>query len=347
MSNANRHPYVFSYPEIIGLFITFLTILFLLHHENDLEKLVLKESSNYDLTAIYLENMLKHDPKNEKLMLALATTAQKSGNIDLSMKLLTVLKNTKDKSILDKMDKIRYYLLKNRMEHLSKSEKIIAKEDMNKILTNIFNKPLKSMSFIKEWYDEAMWLNDFRSAYRLTTLALKNEEDSYWLKQHYLLALKLHYDEEAEKTFKKLLKFDLSHKEDWLKEIYYSASDNEEYKEAEVILLKLKSISPTWEGEHAQLALRMREYAKASKIYLSLFKKSEDYEVKKAFFIKAINALQYGNLYDEAVSLAKQYDKTYIHDPMMREFFLKLYLSANDLEAASDFSQELLKEGIK
>jgi len=340
-----KRSYVFSYPEIAGLFIAFVVVLFLLYPENRLEEQVMLESSNYDLTVMYLENMLKHDPKNEALMLALAKTAQKSGNIDLSMKLLGVLHNTKDKALLEEIETVKYYLLKHDLEHLSTTEKAKTIKEVHRLLTNISARPFKTLENIKQWYDEAIWLKDDTLAYQLTSKALQKDTTPYWLKQHYTLALKLNHTEQAHRTLEKLLKFDPRHKENWLKDMYYNASNNALYQEAENILIKLETISSFWKVEHAALALRMREYHKASEIYLSLFKEAEDAKVKRKWLIKALESLQYGNLMDDAVHLAKRYEQTYLDDDMMTEMFLKLYLRANDLEAASDLSKKLLNKG--
>ena len=346
-SVKTEHSYVFSYPEIIGLFISFVVVLFLLYNGNHLEERVLQENSNYDLTVIYLENMLKQDPKNENLMLALAKTTQKSGNTDLSMKLLTVLVHTKNQAILEEIDTLKYYLLKETVPHLSKEKKEETLKEMNQLLISITNRPLKNMTEIKQLYDEAIWIKNNSLAYKLTSLAIEKESDPYWLKQRYALALKLHHTQEAQNTLQKLLMYDMGHKEEWLKEIYYHASNNGRYKDAEKILKKLEGITSLWKVEHAGLAIRMREYHKASEIYLSLSNETDDQKVKKMYLIKALQALQYGNLSSDAVTLAKKYENIYLNDPEMRELFLKLYLSADDLEAASNFSKKLLKKGIK
>ena len=91
---------VMSYSGILGVFLLFALVLYLLYPKEMLEQNVLKESSNYDLTEIYLENMLRQDPDNTELMIALANTAIESGNIDLATRLLKVLETSKDEAVL-------------------------------------------------------------------------------------------------------------------------------------------------------------------------------------------------------------------------------------------------------
>ena len=64
--------FVATYKEIAIVFISFALILFFLYPKDILKENVLTEESNYDLSVLYLKNMLRHDPQNEVLMLALA-----------------------------------------------------------------------------------------------------------------------------------------------------------------------------------------------------------------------------------------------------------------------------------
>lgn len=344
MSNVNnKRLYVFSYPEVLGIFMMFSVVLYLLFYENKLEEQVMKESSNYDLTVAYLENMLKQDPKNEELLLALAKAVQKSGNVDLSSKLLNTLSNSKNQLLLQEVEALQYYQYKYNIQNYSKDIQKEQSAKMKIILQNFSNKTFTDISDVKQWYEEAIWMDNYESAYMLTQKATKlKPNDIYWLKNNYYIASKLDKDKEATKALERLLILDSKNKEEWLIELYYRAVENKDFKWAESLVIQLEKISPKWKLNHASLLLRMGNFAKAADIYESLIKDEENKKIKKVLLMKAIESLQFGNMMPQAVTLAKKYEKSYIDDREMMKKFLKLYMSADDLEAASSLSLELL-----
>ena len=113
MSSVNNSKeYVASYKELIITFLVFCIILFMLYPKDLIKEQILAENSNYDLSMLYLKNMLKNDPSNESLMLLLASQSLRSGKKDLAYKLLELLHNSKDKTVRYKAFRESYILAK-------------------------------------------------------------------------------------------------------------------------------------------------------------------------------------------------------------------------------------------
>ena len=79
VDNEIEKVYVATYKELIFTFIVFSIILIVLYPKDLLKEQILAEKSNYDLSMLYLENLLDHDPNNESLMLILAEQSLRTG----------------------------------------------------------------------------------------------------------------------------------------------------------------------------------------------------------------------------------------------------------------------------
>ncbi|MDQ7066894.1 MAG: hypothetical protein Q9M40_02205 [Sulfurimonas sp.] len=88
--------YVITYKELIFTFLMFSVILIVLFPKDILKEQILAENSNYDLSMLYLKNLLKHSPEDESLMLILAEQSLRSGKRDLSLRLLELLLQSKN-----------------------------------------------------------------------------------------------------------------------------------------------------------------------------------------------------------------------------------------------------------
>ncbi len=340
---------VITYPEIIGLFITFIAILYLLYPKAMLEKQVLLESSNYDLTTAYLENMLRLDPSNKTLMLVLAKTAQKSGKNDLALRLLELLIKDKDSVMTSEVLQLKYRLLKSDYQHLEDSKKQKTKIQLAKLLQKIGNLNMINSSDREYWYQEFIWSENYLKAFDFIQNALKkNPHDIFWMKQCYTIALKLNRKDESEACLDRLLHDDNEQHEYWLVQAYYFARQNHNDKKAKVLLAELKKYSQKWTEEEAKLALQGGFYQQASDIYLQLSENAKEQSKQKEWLLLSLSSLQQGNLMEEAVILAKRFETYYINDSEMMAIWLKLYLSAGDLKSASLLSKTLLeKRGVK
>ena len=264
----NDKIYVATYKEIFTIFTAFCIVLFLLYPKDMLEKNVLKETTNYDLSILYLENMLKQDPTNENLMFKLAKKSIQAGKRDLAIGLLGMLYNSK------KYKKNAYLLSYS----LTKQDYFDTKrEDIKQKLSKLLNTIITQNLYEKNEKKMLGYYND--------TLFLKQTNNSI-----------------------KLLKGLLT----------YSYKYNEQL---------------------AQLYIFHKEDKKASNVYLKLFQKSNNLKYLK----KAINTLMGANLYEDATQLAQNYEDKYFNNISFRNYLLKIYLSAGDLEKADNLAKKILR----
>jgi hypothetical protein len=77
---------------------------------------------------------------------------------------------------------------------------------------------------------------------------------------------------------------------------------------------------------------------------IRLSKKAANRTKQKELLLLSLKALQYGGHLRKGVLLAKRYENAYLNDSEMMVFWLKLYLAAGDLDAASALSKKLLKQ---
>ena len=265
-----QRPVVISYSEIIGLFVTFTLLLYLLNPKEMLEKQVLAESRNYDLTALYLKNMLQQDPSNTTLMLALAKTAYKSGNYDLALQLLGVVRSAKGFVDTAETLQLNYHILKSLYPYQNSKKQQETKATLARVLQQIMSKVDNKMSK-RDWYQEALWLGETKEAYRIIHEALHREPNAlYWLKQCYDVGIQLNKKDDVKSCLDRVIQSNIKDKEEWLAKAYYLVQNETNSSEADTLLKQLETYSPKWSLERAKLALKNHHYQEASRIYLNL-----------------------------------------------------------------------------
>lgn len=345
MSSVKNKPlHVVTYTEVVGIFLGFAIVLVLLYPGRELEERVFAERSNYDLTAAYLENMLRHDTNDEALVRALISTAIRSGKPDLALKVFEVLEKSSTPALKKEVAQVRYTVEKERYLNADKSYK----PQLHKELVETFEKiDLRHMTHpddIRHWYEEARWLGKQEDAFMLALKGMRSAtHDLFWPKQVYYLGKQLGKKDQAAEALEILLARDAAHKEQWLQAAFDDAITAKRYDEAKRYLEAMEKRIPQWYEAAARLALAMKDYKGASKSYIYLSRHAKTPEDQKLWFKKAVDALQYGNLMKDAVALAKEYEARYIDDRSMVKWFLKLYLAADDLEAGAKLSKKLLE----
>jgi len=335
---------VMSYSGILGVFLLFALVLYLLYPKEMLEQNVLKESSNYDLTEIYLENMLRQDPDNTDLMIALANTAIESGNIDLATRLLKVLETSKDEAVAKEAKLLRYKVLKREYLIASTTDKRVIKKELIILVIELSRDEAKSQKSITYWYGEALWLHQDESASMLVDRALVLQKESvYWLNQCYALSGLMHNTQRQMECLDGLSRYDKKQREKWLATRYYLSVAQNDIDEADQTLVLLASYGEKWIIERANLALRDGHYVKASDIYLEAMANTKSSSAQKRYLKHALEVLQQGNEYTTLVTRARRYEQRYLNDSEMTRFFLKLYMGSDNIKEAARFSKEILK----
>ncbi len=349
MSNVNHNKiYVATYKEILLGFTVFCVILVILYPKSSLTKQVLAEQSNYDLSVLYLKNMLKNDPSNEVLMLALAKQAFQTKKKDLSFKLLKLLRNSPNREIREKAYQLSYKIAKEDYFYLKHKNRITAftqkYTQLQNIFTIIINQNLYKESDIARLYKESYFVNNKKYGYLLVQKLLKKRpHDIKLLSDAFYLSYKLKDYAQSILYLEKLAVLDRINQKKWLDESYFLLTKYFSYKEIESYIINHAKNSPYWSNKLISFYLQHKQYKKVSQLYMNQFQNTTSYAKRKKYWFKAIAVLQAGGELKAAVHLGDKYENYFIQDKQASIMLLKLYISANDLKRANRLSQKLLK----
>ncbi len=336
--------YVTTYKELFITFLAFSIILFVLYPKNLLKDQILSESSNYDLSMLYLKNMLENDPTNESLMIGLAEQSLRSGKRDLSLRLLELLYESEDFDMRRRAYLLSYKLAKEDYfffkSEEKKKEQIIKVE---KLYQNIMDNLLYDESDYDTWYIEAIFIKNALWAYHFLKQKIGLEPNSIKLKEEaYYLAMRLNKRDDAIDFLHSLQRIDKARKKKWVNAEYQLAMSKKRYMQAEMILKAHSSSSLYFKHELAKFYNFRGAYIKSSDIYMSIYANIKKDLAKKVYLLKALDTLQAGRYTKESVNLASQYENKYINDREVRSYMLKLYIAAGDLKKANALAKKLL-----
>jgi len=343
----NKKPYVATYKEIIIGFVTFALILIVLYPKDLLEQQVLSEDANYDLSMLYLKNMIQNDPDNEELMFNLAKQSLRGNKRDLAYRLLKLLKSSKNKKIQQKAYLLSYKIAKEDYYYILKDKKYTeAKKllkEMRELNRFIILKHLYSPKDLEQLYKESLFLQDKQSAYFLIQkLLLQNPKVEYFQTAYYL-ANELHYHDAALHYLNLLIQKDSHHIKKWQEAKYYILYHYKSPLLAQAFLEQEAQKSTYWREKLSQFYLGNKKYKEAAYNYMQLFSKSSSYKQRLYYWMQALKSLQAGNYLKEVGRLADKYQKDFIGSKKARIFLLKLYLAANDLKRANRLAKKMLK----
>lgn len=343
-SNVNKRIEVVSYVEAALVFLVFGFVLYTLYPKDMLEKQVLAENKNYDLTAIYLENILRLDPDNKELTLALIKASLKSGQFDLSLKMIAALEKSADEALLQVLIKYRFEALK--VKYFSTNEKKFHQEtrmQIKEVFKEVVSHPYYNEDNIEYWYKGSREFSLNQASLFFLYKLLEAEEKTLWLEECFYLSSDLKDEEMQQDCLSRLRQIDTSHYNEWTKQAYYLAVEEGEIERAISLLKDMASRSVKWRIELAKFYIELKMYKEGSNEYMTLYKNAKTKKDKRFYLLKALEALQYGSLMDEASSLVRKYEALYYKDEQMSRIFIKLYLGANKLEDAKRVSIERLK----
>jgi len=352
MSFVDKHhdkSYVITYKELIFTFIVFSVILIVLFPKDILKQQILAENSNYDLSMLYLKNLLKHSPEDESLMLILAEQSLRSGKKDLSLRLLDLLLKSKNEEYRHRANTLSYELEKENYFYLNNdTDRAEQKKKLKKLFATIYREKMYKEDAIDKWYEEATFVNNQRARYFFLKKKLKKEPNNILLLEPaYYLAQKISYKRDAQEYLRRLQKYDVARGEKWLLDEYYAYLENKEYTKAEKLLQSKSTNSKEWQERLASFNLMRGSYVKASKAYYKLYKNEKKYKTKRAYFYKSVNALQSGNYMRSAALLVHSHEREYIGDRAAREYMLKIYLATGNLKYASTLSKKIFNREYK
>jgi len=349
VDNKHEKLYVVTYKELLFTFVVFCVILFVLYPKDLLKDQILSEKSNYDLSMLYLENLIEHDPKNEELMLILAEQSLRTGKKDLSLRLLELLLKSENKDYHTKAILLSYDLQKDDYFYFKdEDKKRVEKEKLRVLFNNIINEKLYLESETDRWYDEAIFFEDYQVMYLFISEKLSKEpENIALLKQAYYISTELSHKNDSLKYISLLAQKDEADKERWLEAKYYMLLEYKLYKDANLLLQENTNSSVEWKNRYAEFKLMRKDYKGSASIYIELFNSTKEYSQKKNYFYKSINALQAGEYLNRAARLARKYENYYIRDKEVRKYLLKLYMATGHLDYAASLSNKILRKEMR
>jgi tetratricopeptide (TPR) repeat protein len=329
--------------EIFFIFIVFVFVFYMIYPEKMLQKQVLSEKSNYELTGVYLENMLRLDPDNTKLMLAAAKVSLERGNLDLCEKLLQVLRKSNDSSVKNSLEKLEFRLIETQIQH-SNNPKYIAKkrEMLSAIVKRVYEKKLFDKKDALVWYRRAITLSQNKIALNFIK-SLSDSNDPKDLEQCVYIMIQPENRYKRIECAEKLSHFDGKYTKKWLVAAWTLYVQERDYKKAIEILERLVKIDSSYKTILAETKYAAGQFVESSKLYMVFYKNSNSYERKKEYLLKAILALSSGKLNSKAVELAQKYEDNYLNDDKMMQKLIKLYLSMSELKAARKLSLKMMK----
>jgi len=344
----NEKIYVATYKEIIIGFLTFTLILFVLYPKKIIMEQILQEKSNYDLSVLYLKNMLKNDPNNEQLILMLAQKSINSQKRDLAIHLLELLKKSPHKKVQEQAYLLSYKLLKQNYFYLQKKKDLKATQKLQKelatLLLTIVNKHFYTRKEITMLYKEAMFLHSKKAQYALLAQQLKaNPNNLKILSDTYYLAVAMKKYKDALHYLDNLSAIDVKNTKKYKDAQYFLLTKIYNNKELEDYLLQKAKKSHYWQKRLIYFYLKEKKYKKAAAYYMHLFSKSSHFFVKREFWMEAIDTLRAGRYTKEAIHLASKYERYFFKDEKSRIYLLKLYIALGELQKAQALSKKILE----
>jgi hypothetical protein len=334
-----------NYKEIVFIFLVFATVLYFIYPKDMLQKQVLKEKSNYALSALYIDNMLKIDPKNRKLIFAAVKADLNNGKIDLANKLIEVLKNNTNTDEEKKIALLEYKLYSIQQEkNKDENRSIKIEKNIAKLIYRVSKFKNFDEDYAFVWYKNALAHSKKEEALSFIK-PIYERGDTYALEQCTQLAHELKKIEEKLYCTEKLINLDHNRSKHWLESAYNMYTQSGNTVQAYKMIKELASIDHAFIPELARVELIGKHFIDSSKSFMVLYKNSTDEDKKKQYLLNAIQVLFDGKKIVEVVILIKKYEDTYITDENMTQKFIKLYLSADRLKDARELSIKLMKGG--
>ena len=282
-------------------------------------------------------------------MLILATQSLRSGEKALTLSLLDRLVHSEDKKIREEATLLEYELEKEEYFYLKDTEaKKKKREKLRKLFLLIYKEKMYDAKEVDKWYKEALFAGVDRAVfYFLEKKIVQEKKNVQLLESAYYYARKLHYRTKAMYYLRLLQKYDLLHRDKWIDVEYFQYINFKEYAKAEQLLLRYAKKSLPWIERLAEFYLMRKEFTKAAQIYMDIFSEARVYKRKRAYFYKALKALQAGSLFNAATRLAHQYEEFFLDDVDARQFILKIYIAGGKLGYASRLSKKILRREFR
>ena len=317
---SDKRPRVVTVWQLIAIIVMFGSVLYFLHVDKKsfYQNLLKGENSNYDLTAIYLKNILTLEPENAKYLYEFANVMIKKGDYDMAKATLKAFDNLPSENHWKKKAIILNYELFKRQYYMTNDPKV--RQHLLKKMSKLYEKIVHSTFFKKlsllkmqRWLSESWFVK--RPDIRLEILAQITAKYPRLVK----------YNEELLQEAIALKRYDLALKALKNLERDLDRLEGKEYRDRLHLLIQgYEALGQTDKVRE----LLMRDYRQS--------RNPED-------IFKAIQLLVWAGDYKQAVALGHKYQDVLIQNRKDAQKLLDLYLQAGRVEDARRLSLELLK----
>ncbi len=338
--------------EILAFVVIFFFLSILLFPKGKIERIILEEDSNIELSNIYLKQLVKLNP-DPNLKVLMIERLIMLGKYDEALDYIKDLESYPEENIKAKVIFSKYLILKAKYfsNKLLNEDKEKIRSEMKEILKSSYGKS-SDLELLKKIYKESlsMFFPDLALEISLKINSIK-PEDLYWLEESYKNSLATENYSTALNILKKLIIMDEKNKVDWLKKFYNISLMIKDYNEALWALNYLKILDKNNEEIYNKkildLYLIKKDYSKAINYCLYFLEREKKIDNKKEYFKKALEIAMSIKRYDIAKEVIRNNYKNFLHDKEMVKFILKSALATGDPKFAYEVASEIKNEVIK
>ncbi len=340
--DAINHQKIISKGELLTLALLFLAVLVLLFPRQGLKEQILEEKSNYDLTSIYLHNLIRLEPENADLVLEMAKILYQQKKFHLAKNLLLALREDKTPKIQQEVSLLSLQINNVRLEKEKNiHKKALLLQENATLLSHIADVEYHDINKSKTLYYTALALKEKQTALKFNLNILSQcprNEQLKWLKNLHYLAHDLNQTTIDKEALLELVKQDTHESILWLDALL--SMDKKVILNAKELGLKGDNL--------AYFYLLTKQADKAIPLYLSLYKEAKNHVEKRAYLLKIIKQLRASNKAKEAATIVQAYEDDYLQESDTIKILLKLYLEAGRADLAKRLSLKLMqKKDIK
>ncbi|HCB68877.1 MAG TPA: hypothetical protein DEP48_00820 [Persephonella sp.] len=352
-----RNKRLISDLELAGLFVTVLTVLFLLFPKEKLmqyakpENYNLLSKENIFLSIKYLEEIIKNYPEYADLKMLLIKKYIQVGDLKKADILLSDYIKQKGYSqtvVILKFDIMKFEAFSYPENSTERKRKL---EELRKFLRENI-KFIKNRSYLEYLFREAVALNDPVSAREIAYMlsVSKVKDQSFYLEKLLQLSIATEDYRKAVLALKKLISIKPEKSAYYMEKLaeieFHIGRYLDALKHYEILIRVEKNYRKKLDyvEKAARISIFMKRYRKASYLYLKGMKIAKTYREKNIYFRKALKTLQSGNMVKEATKLIRRYGFRFIKDKKTAKLMIKIALQADDAELARKLSLSVLEE---
>ncbi len=338
--------------EIAVFVIIFFLIAYILFPKGKIERFILEEDSNINLSNIYLKQLIKLNP-DPNLKILMVERLIKLGKYDEVLDYIKELELYPEENIKAKAFFSKYLILKTKYfsDQFSEEDKEKIRQEMKEILKSSYRKSL-DLNFLEEIFKESlsMAFPDIALEVSLKINSIK-PENLHWLEESYKQSLATENYSIALNILRKLIMKDEKDKVFWLQKFYNISLMLKDYDEALWSLNYLKVLDKNNEVSYNKkildLYLIRRDYIKAMDYCLFLLEKERNFNKKKEYFKKTLEIAMYSKNYRLVKETIRKNYKNFLQDREMVKFILKSALATGDPKFAHEIALEIKNEVLK